>query len=342
LNEIDKTASVISSTLRESVTGSSFSDSLRKFAKDLGIKGLANCTAKTISINPVHVDKKYSGPTETSSSDSDSGNVILTAGAISGITVACILLCAIFLFVYFYLYRQKSKEEQKEEDKLSNNGDILIDYSDAHPMTEGSVSVVDDISETVRDSLTKYTLRTSFFGVDSDDVRQSINPYGRNSMMSGGSGNGEGNGGGNALTRFFSSNTESLKAATSGVISSVQKYMRHEKLSTNVDPTTAKRKETIVRGKSDNVMSLSFDGSTKPFDSLTTDELCKLLNKIGYIGMYTSQFIENGVNGSMLCEVTSPEDLKDCSIYLPGPVARSLLSSIQGFKEKGVPVSFLL
>jgi hypothetical protein len=111
-----------------------------------------------------------------------------------------------------------------------------------------------------------------------------------------------------------------------------------DKSSTTVDPTTAKKKEA---GKASNIMSLSFDGPTMPFDSLSTEEVCKLLSKIG-IGKYTSQFIETHVNGSILCEITSPEDLKDCSIYLPGPVARSLLSSIKDFKEKGVPINLLV
>jgi len=310
------------------VAGSSFTDNLRQFANEIGLQSFSGAAAApNITISPVHVDKIYSGPSETSN-DSDA---ILTTNAISGITVACVLICALFLFVYFFFYHQRKGEQKVDE---SSVGDILIDYSAAHPMTEGSVSVVDDIPETVRESLTKYSLRTSFFGVGSGDIRQSVNPLGRDSM----NGDGSSGGGGNTLIRFLSSKTESFKAATSGVISSVQKFIRSDKSSIAVDPTTAKKKEA---GKASNVMSLSFDGPTLPFDSLTTDEVCKLLNKIG-MGKYTSLFIENGVNGSILCEITSPEDLKDCSIYMPGPVARSLLSSIKDFKEKGVPVDLLV
>jgi len=105
------------------VAGSSFTDNLRQFANEIGLQSFSGAAAApTITISPVHVDKIYSEPSETSN-DSDA---ILTTNAISGITVAVVLIIILVVCFCFYCRVHKLKATESLPISLSTNTESNI------------------------------------------------------------------------------------------------------------------------------------------------------------------------------------------------------------------------
>jgi len=70
------------------------------------------------------------------------------------------------------------------------------------------------------------------------------------------------------------------------------------------------------------------------------EDVKAILNSLG-LSKYLPQFVENGINGSVLVEINSADDLKECGIAMPGPILRSFFNTIKEYKRNGVPQSVL-
>jgi len=121
------------------------------------------------------------------------------------------------------------------------------------------------------------------------------------------------------------------------------KSSRYTKESTDIETSEvmSPQQQNVIEHNLISLSTTDLSNETRDLETITGDETIKLLKYWGLI-KFKSQFIENGINGSVLVCISSLDDLKDCSIYLPGPMARSFLKSIIKFKDTGVPVRLLL
>lgn len=78
----------------------------------------------------------------------------------------------------------------------------------------------------------------------------------------------------------------------------------------------------------------------RPLGSLTNEEVVKLLQSMN-LNKHIPQFQTNDITGRILEEIKSVEELKECDIKLPGPVAKSFIKDMSSFKVTGVPKDLL-
>lgn len=73
----------------------------------------------------------------------------------------------------------------------------------------------------------------------------------------------------------------------------------------------------------------------KSLKNLTQDEVVKLMKKIK-LGKYASQFSDNHIDGRVLSNVDTIEDLEVLNIRLPTNLANKFLRDLDTFKKNGV------
>ena len=78
----------------------------------------------------------------------------------------------------------------------------------------------------------------------------------------------------------------------------------------------------------------------KPLVDLTVVEVSKLLGKLDMAG-YVDLFKSYGINGTTLFEIESLEDLRECDIAMPAPLARAFVKDLVGFRVNGVEKKIL-
>ena len=78
----------------------------------------------------------------------------------------------------------------------------------------------------------------------------------------------------------------------------------------------------------------------RPLGSLSNEEVMKLLQSMN-LNKHITQFQTNDITGRILEEINTVEDLKECEIKLPGPVAKSFIKDMTAFKTTGVPKDLL-
>lgn len=110
-------------------------------------------------------------------------------------------------------------------------------------------------------------------------------------------------------------------------------------------PTTAEAEN--MNPKHNNFMGMVIANAntgnkiSKPLQSLTMHEVKHLLECLD-MHEYVPQFMANDINGSILREMNSIQDFKDCDINLPDPVAKLLLKDLEVLKTKCLSSVFML
>jgi len=106
-----------------------------------------------------------------------------------------------------------------------------------------------------------------------------------------------------------------------------------------VSPTQAKveAKKTL---NSDDGLLVPSTAANRPLADLSAEEVLKVLSGLS-LTRFQDSFRENGINGSIMSQFTTVDELKDCGLPMSGPVARAFLKEIAKFRANGVPSSLL-
>ena len=80
---------------------------------------------------------------------------------------------------------------------------------------------------------------------------------------------------------------------------------------------------------------------TVPVEGLSMHDTGILLHFLG-MSKYVDQFFSNGINGAILSELKSIDDMDSCSLTVPKPVAKAFLKQLGQFRQEGVPKSIFL
>ena len=79
----------------------------------------------------------------------------------------------------------------------------------------------------------------------------------------------------------------------------------------------------------------------QPLSELTVQEVSKLLSKID-MESFVDNFRAFGINGQVLVEIESLEDLRECEIPMPAAVARAFVDYLAELRADGVDKSFIV
>lgn len=80
--------------------------------------------------------------------------------------------------------------------------------------------------------------------------------------------------------------------------------------------------------------------TTIPLTSLSEQQVISVMTVLG-LSSYIDQFVDAALPGSLLSNIETVEDLTDCGISLPGPMAKLLLKFISRANENGVEQKYL-
>lgn len=357
------TYAMISHSLSAGVTSQNITRLIRKYAIVYSVPGLSSSSSSTpINLSPP-IEKSH-----FSESSSSNQATTLPTSTIAGIIVGVVVFCiSILLAIYIILARQSTIRK-----------DSIIDYNRSYPEADGRVSLpVNRINDTPDNDTGQSPKHNGYsrasFGVEFDQVRQSISPFRESVVGTSDSGRDS------VFARLVASPLGSVTTRTLSLISPINNKREinvstttmntytNTTASTNVhdsrisDPnkfssinspnsSASNRISDIDRSRdapSHHIikqvsLSISIEVSeeARTLESITASEVIRLLKYWG-VRKYESQFNESGIDGTILARVNTVDDLKDCSLYLPGPLARSLVNTLNMYKSTGVPVKLL-
>lgn len=275
-----------------------------------------NVTLPSIQLSPVQTKVGHTAALSNSSATPVNTSIIIPV-----IVAGCILLL-LAIAVYFYMTRTK-----KEEGVLIIGEDHL-DFGRDYQGALADMIHTDD-SDVGRQSID---------GLDANDVRASINPFAHAAGDS------------NTQQSFFSSVLSSVShftgaTGTSMFSSSVPGALSIARPSTSIRQPVARSPKPVAKSNSAKRLALNEAAAKskvppKPKNRKLTDcnveQIQVILDRLN-LSKYVSMFIENNIDGRILNEIETIDDLKSCGVSMPIPVMRAFLREIGDYQKKGVP-----
>jgi hypothetical protein len=201
-------------------------------------------------------------------------------------------------------------------------GEDLLDFGRDY---QGTMA---DVIHSVNDS---EVVRQSIDGLDAHDVRSSINPLAMNRQD-----------GGNTRMSFFNNVISTVTQFASGAI----RQPINRTNSSSSKSLSGSSRDLRDLSINNNKMTLNESATKKkPYSSkpknlklvdCKVEQILIILDRLN-LSKYKSLFVENNIDGRILNEVATLEDLQSCGIAMPPPVMRALLREITDFQNKGVP-----
>lgn len=269
-----------------------------------------NVTLPKIQLSPPQTRVGHSGSLSSSTAQSSTNTSIIIPVAV---VVGVLLICA-GLYIF---YQRKSRED------ILVIGEDLLDFGRDYQGTLADVIHSVDDSEVVRQSID---------GLESSDVRASINSFASNQ------------GGGSGRASFMSSMLSSVSQLTGSRFStttapgavSVARPSTSIRQPISRQPKSASRPAASKISLVDDAKPRASKPKNKKLEDCSVDHIRIVLDRLN-LSKYVNMFIENNIDGRILCEITNAEDLQSCGISMPPPVMRAFLREVTEYQKRGIP-----
>jgi len=303
-------AKALRQNLNESVSEGTFLSIVQSIAlQNYSMSSFANITLPSIKLSEIETKLGRSEPLSTASSSSTPNiNIIIPVVVVVSVLLICLAI---------YLLNQKSKR-----DDVLVVGEDLLDFGRDY---QGTMA---DVIHSVNDS---EVVRQSIDGLDAHDVRSSINPLAMNRQD-----------GGNTRMSFLNNVISTVSQFASGAIRQPINRTNNSSAKSLSSPLRDLQDLSINSNKMtlNECTSKKRPYTSKPKDLKLVDckveQILIILDRLN-LSKYKSLFVENNIDGRILNEIATIEDLQSCGIAMPPPVMRALLREIIDFQKKGVP-----
>ena len=309
---------IIATSVKRNLTKSDSSGKLLSIVQSIALNNYSmnsflNVTLEPIQLSDIKTKLEHTESLSSASTTPTSNiNIIIPVVVVVSVLLMCIAL---------YLYNQK----QNREDVLIV-GEDLLDFGRDY---QGTMA---DVIHSVSDS---EVVRQSIDGLDARDVRSSINPLALNRQDNGSS-----------RLSFFNNVISSVSQYASGAIRQPIARLYNSSSSKSLSGSSKKlqdpsNKISLGDSSPEKKKPSSSSPPSKKQKNLklvdcTVQHIQTVLERLN-LSKYRSLFVENNIDGRILSEITSIEDLQSCGIAMPPPVMRALLKEIIDYQKKGVP-----
>jgi hypothetical protein len=305
-------AKALRQNLNKSVTDGTFLSIVQSIAlQNYSMSSFANITLPSIKLSEIQTKLGRSEPLSTASGSITPNTSIIIVSVV--VVVSVLLIC-----LAVYLLNQK----QSKRDDVLVVGEDLLDFGRDY---QGTMA---DVIHSVNDS---EVVRQSIDGLDASDVRSSINPLAMNRQD-----------GANTRMSFLNNVISTVSQFASGAIRQPINRAHNSSSaslqvssSNNVQDLSISNKIALTESATKKKPSPSKPKNLKLVDC-KVEQILKILDRLN-LSKYKSLFVENNIDGRILNEIATVEDLQSCGIAMPPPVMRALLREITDFQKKGVP-----